>query len=47
MPMPTQGQISRKIDPTRSAGRAVDKSNPNTRTWGGFVKGNIAMPDAR
>src|SRR5580698_9788210 len=39
---PTQAQISQKIDPTRNAGRAVDKTNPNTRTWGGFTKDNIA-----
>jgi hypothetical protein len=42
IPMPTQALISQKIDPTRSAGSPVDKTSPNTRTWAGFVKGNIA-----
>jgi hypothetical protein len=39
---PTHALISQKIDPTRSAARAVDKTSPNTRTWAGFVKDNIA-----
>jgi hypothetical protein len=40
--MATQALISQKIDPTRSAGRAVDKKSQNTRTWAGFVIDNIA-----
>jgi hypothetical protein len=41
-PVPTRGQISQKIDPTRSAARAVDKTNPNTRTWAAFAIDDIA-----
>jgi hypothetical protein len=39
---PTQAQISQKIDPTRNAARAVDKTSLNARTWAGFAIANIA-----